>query len=551
MNKKTTAILIFILIFGSVLRLYQLGQTPISLFGDELDVAYHSWSLISTGRDYMGNLLPTYIRSLAEWRAPLLMYFTAPFMALFGVSPFSVRLPVALLGIFSLYLVYLVVKKLFQRESVALLACFILSITPWHLHYSRASFEVVPLLSLTLLGINSYLNRSLGLSLFWFALTFFTYSTAYITTPLILLGLIFIYKLPKEKSTTNNLFFALSLLLFALVLKNTFWGAASNRFQSLSVLSSFEIEEKVILSRTEKWVDDNLFEKIFANKYLFSLEKITQNYLSSFSPAFLFSTADPFFRHSSGRSGLLLTFSFPLFFLGLYWLLTNLHLKESKLLVFLLLVLPLPASLTLDGGNHATRLFLFVLPLVVISSLSVTLLKKWSNLQKVITLLVAIFIFLSLSTYLYQYYYHYRFQSWRYWHFGYDQIFTSLAKIQGQYSKVYLNNTYQPSLLPFLVYTKYHPKNFQQNFQTDSPDSYQSEYFNGYKFADKYYFGSTPTLESLSKLLAEDTVYLVVQGVEVPGDWNWQKEPPEWARVLDTVYSPLGEPLFYLVTGKK
>lgn len=542
--------LLLILFLGAILRLYQLGVTPVSLFGDELDVAYHSWSLIKTGRDYMGEFLPTYIRSLSEYRAPLVMYLTAPFVGLLGMTPFSVRLPVAIMGILSLYLVYLVVKRLFGSEKVALLSSFLLAITPWHLHYSRANFEVIPLLVLTLLGINSFLSGSLGLSLLWFVLTFFTYSTAYITTPLIFLGLLFIYGLPKTKTKINIFFGGLAVALFLVVIGNTFWGSASNRFQKLSILNSFQIEEKVVLSRTENWVKDGFIEKVFANKYLFTLEKITQNYLSSFSPEFIFSKGDPFFRHSSGRSGQLLTFSFPLFFIGVYWLLTNLKLKESRFILYLLAILPIPASLTLDGGNHATRLFLFVFPLVVISSLALMVVKRWGIVEKTIALCLLALISLSFLGYTYQYYYHYRYQSWKYWHYGYDQIFTALAKHQNQYSKIYINNTYQPSLLPFLVYTQYSPAAFHKNFKTDSPNTFVSDNFNGFQFADKYYFGSTGSLEKLSNLLDENTLYLAVQGIEVPGDWNWQKESPSWAQVLETVYSPLGEPLFYLVKGK-
>ncbi len=57
-------------------------------------------------------------------------------------------------------------------------------------------------------------------------------------------------------------------------------------------------------------------------------------------------------------------------------------------------------------------------------------------------------------------------------------------------------------------------------------------------------------MEDLANILTPQTMYLAVQGKEVPGDWNWEKEPPSWASVLSTVYDPFGQPLFYLVTGK-
>ena len=57
------ALLALVIMVGSLFRLIDLANLPISLFGDEIDVGYHAWSLITTGRDYMGNLLPTYIQS--------------------------------------------------------------------------------------------------------------------------------------------------------------------------------------------------------------------------------------------------------------------------------------------------------------------------------------------------------------------------------------------------------------------------------------------------------------------------------------------------------
>ena len=51
-------ILISIIVLASILRLYKLDKVPVSLFGDELDVGYHAYSILKTGRDYSGNFLP-------------------------------------------------------------------------------------------------------------------------------------------------------------------------------------------------------------------------------------------------------------------------------------------------------------------------------------------------------------------------------------------------------------------------------------------------------------------------------------------------------------
>lgn len=543
--------LILIIVLAGVLRLYQLSSTPISLFGDEIDVGYHSWSLATTYKDYMGNILPSYVGSLAEYRAPLLMYLTTPFVGLLGPSIFSVRLPVALVGIFSVYLFYLVSIKLFSSKKVALLGALLLAITPWHIHYSRASFEVVPLVALLLLGIYFYTVNSLHWSLLAFVLTLFTYSTAVIITPLTIFGLLIFIPYKKQTNTAlSMLVFLVAVFLLFVSLKNIFFGNASNRFQSLSILNSFPIAEQVILSRNENWITNKNIDKIFVNKYTVSLEVAVKNYLSAFSPDFLFGRGDPYFRHSSGKSGEFLLLVFPLFIVGLFWAAQNINQKQVQFLLFLLLISPIPASLTLDGANHATRLFVMVLGVTFISSLSAQYLADKGIIKKLIIALFSLGLFLNLSVYLYNYYAHYKYQSWRYWHYGYNQIMPSLASLAPQYEKIYINNTYQPSLLPFAFFAKQNPADFHKNFSGDNPDSYSQDGFTGYKYGSKYYFGSIGKMEDLVILLTPTTLYLAVQGKEVPGDWNWEKEPPSWATVLSTVYDPHGEPLFYLVTGK-
>jgi len=180
---KTKLVLISILALASILRIWGLDKVPPELFGDELDVGYHAYSLLHTGRDYYGQLLPTYIHSFSEWRAPLLMYVTVPFIAIFGLNEYGVRLPEAFLGILSVLLLYLLVDKTLKDKRVALFSALLLAISPWHLQYSRAAFEISLLLTLLLSGTLSFLNglknwKWLIVSAVLFGLTFYTYSTA-------------------------------------------------------------------------------------------------------------------------------------------------------------------------------------------------------------------------------------------------------------------------------------------------------------------------------------------------------------------------------------
>jgi hypothetical protein len=65
---KLIVSLLLITLLGLLLRLYNLEKVPPSLFGDEVDVGYQAYSILKTGRDYMGQSWPISFHSLAEWR---------------------------------------------------------------------------------------------------------------------------------------------------------------------------------------------------------------------------------------------------------------------------------------------------------------------------------------------------------------------------------------------------------------------------------------------------------------------------------------------------
>ncbi|MEK7065951.1 MAG: glycosyltransferase family 39 protein, partial [Patescibacteria group bacterium] len=287
--------LLLILIISAFFRLVNLDTLPISLSGDEVDVGYQAWSLGTTGKDYFGNNLPTYIHSFSEWRTPLLMYVVAPFVTIFGPSAFSVRLPIALLGISNILLLYLLGKKLFPKTSIGIFSALLLSLTPWHLHYSRAAFEATLLLSLILLSVYAFLNKKYFIFAICSALTFYTYSTAIVFLPLLTISLLYFY---RNQTVFKSLIrpFCLLLILLSPMIYQVVWGHASGRFSLISIFNDQKQIESIILLRTQAWISNPSLEPIFHNKLISWTTAFSSNYLQAFSPKFLFISGDPNFR---------------------------------------------------------------------------------------------------------------------------------------------------------------------------------------------------------------------------------------------------------------
>lgn len=553
-----------VLLLAAFLRLYDLDSLPISLFGDEIDVGYHAWALISTGKDYLGNVFPTYIQSLAEWRTPLLSYFIAPFIGLLGPNPFALRLPVALLGVLNVYLIYLLTNRLFNNKTLpvfgskiklATISALILAITPWHLHLSRIAIDSTLLLSLLLSGTYFFL-RALNsekfyiLSAICFSLTFYTYATANIFTPLLLLSLLVIY---KKKITLKKTYKAL-IVAFIVCLPigyHLLFGQAAGRFNSISLFADKEITYQIINQRVQPWVKSPLIERLFENKVTAYSTAWLNNYLTAFSPQFLFISGDPNYRHSINTHGELLLITLPLLLFGLFFLFKNFKQKENKLLFIWLLLSVLPSSLTRDGAAHVIRLSLMIPTLTIISALGLYHLLNLFKVKckNIIFTIIILISFLNLSSYWYSYSTHYRFLSARHWHYGYQEIMEDLKPYLADANNVYINNTYEPSLLRFAFFTGFPPEKFQRDFISDTLSGEQiNAHFTSFPLGEKYHFGRIDSYQNILQLLEEGDIYLVVQGEEIPGDWDWSQNPPEGIKVLSMVKDVLGRPLFYLLT---
>src|SRR3990167_2037931 len=118
-NKVFIILFVFVLLVGVIVRFYKLGEIPNSLDWDEVSQGYNAYSILTTGMDEFGISYPSTIRSFNDFKTPVYVYLTTIPVGIFGLSPFSVRLPSALFGSLSIVLVYLFVYEIFIRERFA------------------------------------------------------------------------------------------------------------------------------------------------------------------------------------------------------------------------------------------------------------------------------------------------------------------------------------------------------------------------------------------------------------------------------------------------
>lgn len=561
MQKINLIIFSLILILAIFLRVYRLDNVPPALFGDEIDVGYQAYSLWETGRDLTGRFMPFYIKSLSEFRTPLYIYSAVPFVGIFGLNEWGVRLPAAFWGIISIIGIFLVARKLFNTR-VALIAMFLVSISPWHLQYSRSSFEVTMLLSFIIFGVYFFLlsltkNRYLFLSVVLLVSSIYIYSTAVAFVPLLSLLLLFIYwKQIWKIKLTNIIFVAITgAIILIPVVMSLYTGEAKERFSLISIFQDSVLIDKINLSRKgEEFYNTDgqvqkanpLVESLFVNKPLVFAQVFITNYFKSLSPSFLFSEGDINFRQSIHEMGEEYYFEAILLIIGLFAL-VKFNSKTATLIFGWLILAPIPASLTQNGGFHATRLFIMLPPIVFLSALGGNwIIENFKNIyaKGIAAIIIILFIF-NFTFYLHRYYLHYGPESWRWWHVGFKEAMLFMKSEESNYNLIGFNNTYEPSMIRFLFWNKVDPKNFQDNYLQTLEKTEIFPGYEGFKYTDKYFFGSAQ--KALTETLPARTLYMVAARDEVPGDWDWSKSPPQGIRVLKTIRNPLNEPIFYII----
>src|SRR5450759_1582489 len=114
--------LLFLLILASafILRVYSVTKVPPALSWDEVSIGYNAYSILKTGHDEHGRFLPfDAFVAYGDYKPPLAIYATVPFVALFGLGDLAVRLPAAIFGTVTVFLTYFLVSELLKRDHYA------------------------------------------------------------------------------------------------------------------------------------------------------------------------------------------------------------------------------------------------------------------------------------------------------------------------------------------------------------------------------------------------------------------------------------------------
>lgn len=283
---------LFVLFVAGFTRFWQLGAIPTGMSWDEAAIGYIGKMVVQTGRDEYYDFAPVAFQSFGDYKVPLAIYLTGISTTLFGLSPFTTRLPFAVAGVATVGVVMWIGQRLTRQPWLGLAAGWMLAILPWHISFTRVAFESGLATFFFALFLASWLQlRERPTRWAWLTAVLasvaalYTYHSAKIVLPLA--GLLIVgYELRTQYAywlrqwRTILLAGVATVVLLMPLLVNSLWGPGLTRAGQTTVLNP-------------------------ADSLTAGLLQIAQQWWQHTQPDFLIMGQTTTWRHSSGYRGIL------------------------------------------------------------------------------------------------------------------------------------------------------------------------------------------------------------------------------------------------------
>lgn len=464
-GKKTNILLLGIIFLAFSLRIFNIVSNPPGVHADEADSGYNAYSLLKTGRDFYGNFLPIQITGFAEnFRTPLSTYLTIPFVAVLGLSIFSIRLPAVMLGTIFVVLIFYLVKKILN-EKIALIAAVLSAINPWAVHISRAYADHILALDFFLLGIIIFLHSRNNIKKYIaggviLSLSFFSYHAPKVFLPLFLPAFLIIERITHRVSARHILTFAIVVAgFFACVLALSLFSKGAAELNVVSVINR-DVAKKIVDKERRVTTAPLQISGYFHNKYLVYSKDILRNMGRMLSFNYLYLDGERNLTASVGDRGLFFPIELPFLLIGLFILFTKSK-KTGVLFILWILFAVLPGAIT--RNEMYTYRNIFLLPAILILT-SIGLSSISARNKKLITIVVVIGFLISFTAYYFHYFYDYPVYSRAWWAAEQKDALSYVVKNQNKYNHIYIQGGNDWPLL-YAFYSKTDPVSFQRSIR--------------------------------------------------------------------------------------
>lgn len=502
--------LIFIL--SLIPRLLFINSYPPSLNWDEVSHGFNAYSILKTGKDEWGINLPLIFRAYGDFKLPLYIYLSILPISIFGLNPLSVKFVSIISGAIAPIFILLILRNLTKNKTLSFMAALLYSLSPWTIFLSRIALEANLFLTLFIISIYFLTIKKVHLSLFFYSLCLFSYNSSRVILPFYLFLVIYLSiksKFNIKKHLFSILFFALSIIIFLL---QSLDSSGQARFKWVSIIDEGAINQINQLRFT--------YPRIIANKATFFIFKSFCNYISHFNPKFLFKSGGSHYQFNIPNFYLVSPLLFPFFIYGLFQFIK----KKYYLPLFILLISPIPSSITRDAP-HTLRSIIFI---SVVTFISIYGLIFFLNKRKSISILLITLIILLCQLQFWPKYKQYSKDYSSSWQYGYSQMVDLLKQNYHRYQNIYITKKYGEPHEFILFYWPWLPSSYQgdPNKVWDyHANWYWIDSFDKFKFVDDWEIENF-TFPKNSLLITS------------PGNY------PNQGKIQETLYYTNNQPIF-------
>lgn len=471
--------LFIMLLVGVFFRFYRLSEFPVGFHLDEAISGVNGYYLLQTGKDSNNNFLPLQTEVFGDYNPTGYAYLSTVPIRIFDLSEFSTRFSGALLGSLTILALFLLTFSIFKSVKISLLSAFLITISPWHINFSRSSEQTLVSLFFVVLGFSlvflSLENKKIKLLISGttiLALSFFMYFTPRIFVPFIFLITLFYNDWQKKINKKYNNFLLISFAFLALLSFFLIFvvRGGENRFKQVSIFNSTETrlvtEERI---REDGVMSTNIkITQLFHNKLTDNLLTYASNYLDYFSGNFLFLKGGLPVWFKIDGIGLIYLIELPFLLTGLVLLLVSKN-KMHKIPLLWLFTAPLIAALTADDVPNIRRSLLMFPMIEVISAFGFLFIlqKIKGSLKILLIVVVSAFLVYNFSYFIHQYIVHAKVHRTWYRNNGFPEMIKTVMKSFNEYDKILITKGAGGIYPLILFYTKFDPKEYQKILTKD------------------------------------------------------------------------------------
>lgn len=490
-------ILAGIILLSICLRLPYLSDIPSGFHADEAAYGYNAYSILKTGRDEYGKVLPLIFESFGDSKAAVYSYLTIPCIVVFGLTEFAVRLPSAIFGVLFVYLTYCLVFRLSKSKRLALLTMLLAAISPLGIELSRVQSD--PLICIVFFYFALYLwltwlekRKSVyivGIALA-IVLSFLTYTvTRLFALPFFMLLAAFYWK-TYDRQAKQVFIAVVAVVCCAIIMLSV--GFAGGRFSQINVFSGRDVQlvlDEAIREDGVSQVPARIARFIHNKGTAYGRYMMTNasGYLSS---DFLFFQAGQPRRERIPNMGVLFLVDLPFLLIGVYQAFRK-KLKYGLLSAAWFLLVPMTLSIISGETPNIHRFFLAVLPIHIL--VGVGILTVWNacarGKMKILRIGIVLAFVLNLCYFLHQLFIHQPTHFPFYRGYAYKELVSTLQEYNRVYDKIVVTKGNESPYIYILFFGAYDPRSYQrsgshrdldyQGFDTYTFVPYDCPSFNG------------------------------------------------------------------------